>query len=91
MTKSLILSLFLSTLFFKANAQEKSLFNGKDLTGWHIDVPAMDKDPKLRNPFIIRNGMFVSLGEPQGHLITDAVYENYRIEIQYRFAGAPGN
>jgi hypothetical protein len=68
-----------------------SLFNGKDLNGWHIDVPEMDKDPKARNPFIIRNGMLVSLGTPGGHIITDAIYQDYRLDIEYRFAGKPGN
>jgi hypothetical protein len=72
-------------------AQSKSLFNGKDLTGWHIDVPDMDKDKSLKNPFIVRNGLLVSLGTPGGHLITDAIYQNYRLEVQYRFAGTPGN
>ena len=69
----------------------RSLFNGKDLRGWHADVPAMDKDANARNPFIVRNGLLVSLGTPGGHLITDKVYKNYRIEVQYRFAGTPGN
>ena len=71
--------------------QSKSLFNGKDLSGWHADVPKMDKDPNLQTPFIVRDGMLVSLGKPGGHLITDAVYENYRLEVQYRFAAKPGN
>ena len=35
--------------------------------------------------------MVVSLGTPNGHLITDAEYENYRLEVEYRFAGEPGN
>ena len=69
----------------------KNLFNGKDLTGWHVDVPQMDDDPNLETPFIVRNGLLVSLGKPNGHLITDASYENYRLEIRYRFAGEPGN
>jgi hypothetical protein len=68
-----------------------SLFNGVDLTGWHVDVPAMDKNPKARNPFIVRNSLLVSLGSPGGHLITNAVYENFRIVAEYRFAGTPGN
>ncbi len=76
---------------FTANAQSKSLFNGKDLTGWHIDVPDMDKDATLKSPFIVRNGMLVSLGTPGGHLITDEQYQNYRLDVQYRFAGKPGN
>lgn len=72
-------------------AQSRSLFNGKDLTGWHIDVPEMDNNPSVKSPFIVRQGMLVSLGKPGGHLITDSVYQNYRLEVEYRFAGTPGN
>ena len=71
--------------------QSENLFNGRDLTGWHVDVPKMDNDPEVKSPFIVRNGLLVSLGEPNGHLISDAVYQNYRLEVQYRFAGEPGN
>jgi 3-keto-disaccharide hydrolase len=69
----------------------RSLFDGKDLKGWHVDVPALDTNPRGRNPFIVRNGMLVSLGEPQGHIITDSSYRNYRLEVEYRFPGKPGN
>ena len=92
MRKLLLLAIAVSILSTSlVVAQSKSLFNGKDLTGWHIDVPDMDKDKSLKNPFIVRSGMLVSLGTPGGHLITDAVYQNYRLEVQYRFAGTPGN
>jgi len=74
-----------------ASAQQKSLFDGKSLAGWHSDVPAKDKDPNIKPSFIIRDGMLVSMGDPRGHLITDAVYQNYRLEVEYRFAGKPGN
>lgn len=67
------------------------LFNGADLTGWHVDVPEMDTVATARNPFIVREGNLVSLGTPEGHLITDAVYSNYRLEVVYRFPGEPGN
>ena len=33
----------------------------------------------------------VSLGSPGGHLITNDSYENYRLEVEYRFAAKPGN
>lgn len=69
----------------------ESLFNGTDLTGWHIDVPEMDNNPDAINPFIVRDGMLVSLGTPGGHIITDNDYENYRLEVEYRFASTPGN
>ena len=88
-----ILSIFVLSMDTAAQEKSKSieLYNGKDLTGWHADVPDMDKNPNLKTPFIIRNGMLVSLGTPGGHLITDAIYQNYKLEIQYRFAGTPGN
>ncbi|GGM92702.1 hypothetical protein GCM10010967_27370 [Dyadobacter beijingensis] len=91
--KKLFLTLALAAAISSqyAYSQTKSLFNGKDLKGWHIDVPEMDKNPKAINPFIVRNGLLVSLGEPGGHLITDAQYDNFRFTFNYRFAGKPGN
>jgi len=91
--KPILLPLFilLLTISQYAHGQTKSLFNGKDLKGWHIDVPEMDKNPDVKTPFIVRNGLLVSLGTPGGHLITDDQYENFRLTFQYRFAGKPGN
>ena len=74
-----------------AEAQSRSLFNGKDLNGWHVDIPKMDNDPNISTAFIVREGLLVSLGNPKGHLITDAVYEDYRLEVEYRFSAKPGN
>jgi hypothetical protein len=68
-----------------------NLFNGRDLSGWHADVPELDDDPKGTSPFVVRNGNLVSLGTPGGHLITDRKYSNYRLEVEYRFASTPGN
>ncbi|MGV3599899.1 MAG: 3-keto-disaccharide hydrolase [Dyadobacter fermentans] len=91
--KKILLPLALTVAIASQHAysQTKALFNGKDLSGWHIDVPEMDKNPKAINPFLVRNGLLVSLGEPGGHLITDAQHENFRFTFQYRFAGKPGN
>src|SRR5690606_41671458 len=65
----------------KVAAQSKSLFNGKDLSNWHVDVPTMDTDPQEKSPFIIRDGMLVSLGDPRGHLIRS---EEHTSELQSR-------
>ncbi len=90
--RSLVLGLSFFISLSLCNAQESiNLFNGKDLTGWHIDVPEMDHDPNLKTPFIVRNHQLVSLGEPQGHLITDANYSDFRLKVEYRFPGKPGN
>ena len=93
-------SLLLLTFLFMLSAcnqknqeqpESEKLFNGIDLNGWHVDVPAMDNNPDTINPFIVRDGLLVSLGDPRGHLITDNEFENYQLEVEYRFAGEPGN
>jgi hypothetical protein len=67
------------------------LFNGKNLDGWHADVPELDNKPDGKSPFVVRDGVLVSLGKPGGHLITDKEYANYRLVAEYRFAAKPGN
>ena len=68
-----------------------SLFNGRDLAGWKPDVPERDADPNGPPSFVVREGKLVSLGKPEGHLLTDGRYRDYRLELEYRFSGKPGN
>ena len=86
-----VLLSLLTLISCKSETQSIALFNGKNLDGWHVDIPAMDDDPSIKSAFIVRDGKLVSLGEPRGHLITNDVYQNYRLEVQYRFAAEPGN
>jgi len=69
------------------------LWNGKDLAGWHADVPvpATDHDRSVPPSFVARDGLLVSMGKPEGHLITDASFHDYRLVAEYRWPGAPGN
>jgi hypothetical protein len=67
------------------------LFNGKDLSGWEADVPAKDKDPNAPASFVVRDGMLVSKGKPEGHLVSTTAYRDYRLEVEYRFPGKAGN
>ena len=87
--------LLISLALFSCNKQKQPetihLFNGENLKGWHEDVPVMDENPDTINPFLVRDSLLVSLGDPRGHLITDSVYQNYRLVAEYRFAGEPGN
>lgn len=75
----------------QSKGQSQLLFNGKDLTGWYMDVPALDEDSTLQKPFIVRDGYLVSLGKPGGHLLTNKKYRNYRLVVEYRFVDEPGN
>ncbi len=72
-------------------AQARPLFNGTNLAGWHVDVPAIDTTPSLGAPFSARDGLLVIAGEPRGHLISDSSFRNYRLAVEYRFPAAPGN
>jgi len=99
--RNFVLALCVSTVLLSCKTptenehagEDKSvaLFNGTTLSGWHADVPAMDEDSTLTTPFIIRDSLLVSLGTPGGHLITDSIYEHYDLDVEYRFAGVPGN
>ena len=71
-----VLCIFLVSCTSKTKqAETVNLFNGSDLKGWHMDIPAMDQNPDTTKAFIVRDGMLVSLGDPRGHLITDAGQE----------------
>ena len=68
------LSLLTAFALIGASAAEPpstELFNGKDLTGWHVDIPHLDQHPDAKGAFVVRDGLLVSLGNPKGHLITD--------------------
>jgi hypothetical protein len=67
------------------------LFNGKDLSGWTADVPAADKNPAIQPSFVVRDGLLVSLGKPEGHLVTNESFSNYKLTIEYRFPNKAGN
>lgn len=75
----------------EATTETVRLFNGKDLAGWHADVPAKDGNPDAPVSFVVRDGNLVSLGKPGGHLITDKTFSNYKLVVDYRFTGNPGN
>ena len=56
--KQLTLYLLVLILVFACGPSEpetKSLFNGVDLTGWHVDIPAKDVNPDTADAFIVRD------------------------------------
>jgi len=93
MQRLFIVLLLITTSFCSKSQKQKpiSLFNGRDLSGWHADVPEMDTNASAKNPFLVRNRLLVSMGDPRGHLITDSAYHDYRLIVEYRFANKPGN
>lgn len=91
MKKYTIIIMAMMLVITACNNEKKTDLIGDNLDNWHTDVPAMDDNPDAINPFIIRDGMLVSLGTPAGHLITNDVYSDYRLAVEYRFVAKPGN
>lgn len=67
------------------------LFNGHDLAGWHADVPAADDGAEVPASFEVSDGILLSKGTPEGHLISDEAFADYHLEVEYRWPGEPGN
>lgn len=61
-----------------------SLFNGQDLAGWYSDIPARDEDPNTPEMFAVRDGILVTPGASVGHLVSDADFRDFRLEVDYR-------
>ncbi len=72
-------------------AETIALFDGKSLDGWTADIPSNDGKENGAPAFIVRDGKLVSLGEPRGHLLTDESFSDYKLVVEYRFPGEPGN
>ncbi len=72
-------------------AEPIALFDGESLDGWVADVPSADGKEDAPPSFIVRDGKLVSLGKPQGHLITTGEFSDYTLVVEYRFPGKPGN
>lgn len=76
-------------LFAETGPQAIELFNGKDLAGWKSFVD----DPKVTQEQVwsARDGVIVCKGEPMGYLYTERQFTNFKLEVEYRWAGKPGN
>ncbi len=71
-----------------------SLFNGKDLKGWHPKITGYDFDENFGNTFRVEDGLLkVRFDQYErfdgrfGHLFYETPFSHYRIRIEYRFVG----
>lgn len=82
-----VLPLLFSTNVFSQEFDQlkfKSLFNGKDLSGW-VDVNTSKETWK------VKKGTLISTGLPIGVMRTDRQYENFILEIEWKHMEAGGN
>lgn len=72
----------------------KSLFNGKDLSGWTPKIRYSPAGENWGNTFrveggkiVVRYDQYTDFNERFGHLFYKAPFSYYRIRLQYRFVG----
>lgn len=64
------------------------LFNGRDLTGWH----AYSKDPvDPQEVWTVQDGVLSCTGNPTGFLRTKEEYSDFKLVLEWRWPGKPGN
>jgi hypothetical protein len=70
--------------------EREKLFNGKDLDGWKPFLPN-GEDPK--GTWSVKDGVLICVGQPIGYLRTEKTYENFELEVEWRFdpEKGPGN
>ena len=61
------------------------LFNGKDLSGWAFCLKDASVDPKT--VFSVKDGVIHIEGKPSGYMRTETDYANYKLHVEYRWAG----
>lgn len=72
-------------------AEEISLFNGKDFSGWTYYL--RDENLKMEDVWSVKDGVLRCEGKPAGYLRTEKKYTNYVLKLQWRWPkdSKPGN
>jgi len=76
--------------FFVSCAGEKTtvLFNGKDLSGWKVVLKSVEGETFNGETFSVRDSVLHVTGKPFGYLRTEKKYSDYRLHLEWRWAGA---
>ena len=89
MKKILVLALA-ALLFASCGERQTQLFNGKDLTGWSFSL-APDSEVGPDAVFGVKDGVITIAGQPFGYMITDGIYGNYKLHVEWRWVNEPAN
>lgn len=95
----LICLLFISSLLFGCNnssdqSEWRSLFNGKDLTGWIPKITGYATGENYGETFRVEDGLltvsyenYARFSNRFGHLFYEEPFSNYVLRVEYRFVG----
>jgi hypothetical protein len=84
-SKKIVLACAIAFAAFTTSAAEengfRSLFNGKDLSGWHV------RNPQGRNSWSVENGVLNNVSGRDNHgtdLVTDEKFWNFTVKFEFR-------
>lgn len=97
-TLSLIGILCISVFSCQQEPEWTSLFNGKDLTGWHPKITGYELDDNFGNTFSVQDGLLTvnydaydTFNNRYGHLFYEQKFSKYHLRVEYRFIGDQAN
>jgi hypothetical protein len=86
------LGLLFSCLAFSngvlATASGADVWNGRDFAGWEF---VTSPTAAIASVCHVNAGMLAADGKPIGYVATTATYANYRLHVEWRWPGKPGN
>jgi len=89
---TVLLSLIIVAVMWNCSAPEPEkqvLFNGTDFTGWNFVV---DSDSvTAEDIWAVEDGVVTCAGVPNGYMITDESFENYKLHVEWRWTAEPTN
>lgn len=79
----------LTLLVCAHGAGAAELFNGRDFSGWELQTtPAAAMADVFQ---LLPDGVIASTGKPSGFIATRESYRNYKLHVEWRWPGKPGN
>ena len=70
-----------------SQAQERALFNGKNLDGWYTFLKVRGKNVDPQGVFTITNGLLKISGEEWGCITTEQEFSNYKLVLEFKWGG----
>ncbi len=84
----LLFSVLLLTIL-SGCGQPTKLFNEQNLDGWNPFLADSGMDPA--SIWSIKDGVLRCEGKPNGYILTDKDYSNYKLRVEWRYPDKPGN
>jgi len=87
--KTILVTLFVLSIFTSCTEKKELLFNGQNLEGWTIFVNDSIISPA--DFFYVKDGVIETVGVPVGYLRTVKEYSDYALHIEWRYPEKPTN